>query len=44
MMCDDGCSDCKKFQSNALDNETSAKLSEETDEEKILEVFGKLLL
>ena len=41
-MCDDGCSDCKKSQSNALESEISVKLSDEIDEEKILEVFGML--
>jgi hypothetical protein len=33
--------DCKKSQNNAVKDEICAKVSEQTDDEKILEVFGK---
>ena len=40
-MCDNSCLDCKTPENNAIKDEISSKESQQVDDEKILEVFGK---
>ena len=43
-MCDDGCSDCKKPGNNVVKDKMYQNVSNISDDEKILEVFGKEIL
>ena len=40
-MCDNSCSDCKTSQNDAMKDEITSNEFQQTDDEKILEVFGK---